>query len=97
MVQSIRCPKCGREVAESPPGRVHCQACGGRFTYGTRWGLMLITVAAICALVGVGTYLVLTAGLGIDSRPFLRSVVIGMTTGLVGSILARRFRRLSPE
>jgi hypothetical protein len=94
MAHEIRCPECGGpDVQPAQAGERRCVTCGATLVYRTAWIPILVTWALVGAVIGLLSNLVFAA-LELQWGQTARMLVFGALTGVVATLLSRRFRTL---
>ena len=93
MASRIRCPTCGgAELEPAQNRRQRCPKCGSEYTRRTAWLPFLLTWAVVGAVVGLASA-ALFASLELE-RGMGWWLIFGAITGIVATLLSRRFQRL---
>ena len=95
MARVTQCPQCGGKEfkALGDSGR-QCASCGAQLVYRTAWVPFLLTWALVGAVVGLAVNFAFSV-LDVDWNGTARMLVFGALTGIVATLISRRFRRLS--
>ena len=95
MARVTQCPQCGgTEFKALADHWRQCACCGAQLVYRTAWVPFLLTWALVGAVVGLAVNLAFSA-LDVDWNGTLRMIVFGALTGVVATLVSRRFRTLS--
>lgn len=94
MAEAKRCPECGAgDLQVTAPGRLRCAGCGADLAYRVARGPLLLTWALVGAAMGAVGLWLFKGVLGVEST-MARVIVAGVLTGVISTLLSRRFRTL---